>query len=97
LPFLFLLSLCPGQSVTQDGHGQQRKIPPEPVASADAIVSRLPETYRAAAKSLLTATEENQQGWQKLTDDELVATVVGQLAQKPEASAFLLFRVIYNC
>jgi tartrate-resistant acid phosphatase type 5 len=88
--FLFLLGLCPVQSVAQDGRGQQQKIQPEPVALADTLVGRLPETYRAVAKSLLTVTEENQQRWQKLTDDELVINVVRELAQRPEASGFLL-------
>ena len=56
--FLFLLSMCPARSLAQGETAQQPKTEPVPVALADKIVSRLPEAYRAEAKSLLTATED---------------------------------------
>src|SRR6266403_1872578 len=66
------------------------KAQPAVVALSAAILKRLPPDYGERASSLLTATEENQQRWQKLSDEDLTAAVIGQLARKPEATDFLL-------
>jgi len=46
------------------------------VALSDAILNRLPPDYRDKAKLLVSATEESQQRWQKLSDDDLTAAVI---------------------
>src|SRR6266446_7526406 len=84
---LALLAL-PRVSSTQEQ--QQAKAQPAPVALSEAIVNRLAPAYREEAKSLVTATNEVQARWLKLSDEDLTAAVIGQLSRKPEADEFLL-------
>jgi tartrate-resistant acid phosphatase type 5 len=82
---LVLFVLSPAMCLAQDQAEQK----PEPVALSDSIVSRLPPDYRDHARLDVTATEENQQRWLKLSDEDLAAAVVGQLARKTGNEDFL--------
>src|SRR6266481_5280640 len=84
---LALLAL-PRVSSTQEQ--QQAKAQPAPVALSEAIVNRLAPAYREEAKSLVTATNEVQERWLKLSDEDLTAAVIGQLSRKPDGTEFLL-------
>lgn len=83
---LALLIFSPTICSAQDGIAQ--KAPPS--ALSDAILKRLPARYRDKAKSDVRVTEETQQRWLKLSDENLAAAVMGQLAAKPEDAEFLL-------
>jgi tartrate-resistant acid phosphatase type 5 len=63
---------------------------PETRPLSESILGRLPAEYRDKAKSLVTATDENQERWRKLSDEDLTAAVIGQLARNPEGDEFLL-------
>jgi tartrate-resistant acid phosphatase type 5 len=85
---LALLLLIPSMCLAQDE--PEQKAQPAAIALSDQILSRLPSEYRDHAKSLVTATQENQQRWLKLSDEDLTGNVIGQLSRKPEAADFLL-------
>jgi tartrate-resistant acid phosphatase type 5 len=85
--FLALLTLLPalvfGQSASQSTE-------PPPLPLSQGILDRLPAAYKEDAKSLVKATDETQQRWLKLSDEDLSAAVVGQLSRKAEAADFVL-------
>jgi tartrate-resistant acid phosphatase type 5 len=78
------------------GHGQGKPAPevqPAPIALSENILNRLPSAYRDEAKSLVSATEENQQRWLKLSDDDLAGAVIWQLGRNSEGDEFLLLQL----
>lgn len=83
-----VLALCLGPSAAQDHDGQ--KAQPVRVALSTALLERVALAYREEAKSLVTATEENQQRWLKMSDEDLTATVIRQLSGDPNGAAFLV-------
>jgi tartrate-resistant acid phosphatase type 5 len=85
---LAVLSFAP-QAYCQDEPAKQQA-QAAPVALSPAVLNRLPSAYRDQAKSLVAATEENQQRWLKLSDEDLTAAIIGQLGRKPEAAEFLI-------
>ncbi|MGA3186623.1 MAG: metallophosphoesterase [Bryobacteraceae bacterium] len=57
---------------------------------SDAILNRVLPDYRDQARSLLTATEEQQASALRMSDDNLAAYIVTGLCRQPEAFGFLL-------
>ncbi len=84
------LVMSPAISVAQD---HVAPVQPTPVVLSATILDRIVPAYRDEAKSLVTVTEENQQRWTKLSDEDLTANVIGQLSRNPAASDFLLGRL----
>jgi hypothetical protein len=64
--------------------------PQQAVVLSSAILDRIPAAYRDEAKRLVTVSDENQQKWLKLSDDDLTLAIIRQLAETSEGSAFLL-------
>jgi tartrate-resistant acid phosphatase type 5 len=92
LSLLLVASLfAPGIVLAQD----EAPSKPQPVAVAlsDALLTRVAAPYREQAKTSVTVTEDVQQRWQKLSDEDLTAVVIAQLSRKPEAADFLLGRL----
>src|SRR6267143_1347170 len=83
-----VLALCLGPSAAQDHDGQGTQ--PVRVALSTALLDRVALSYRDEAKLLVTATEENQQRWLKLSDEDLTVTVIRQLSADPNGAAFLV-------
>ncbi len=84
LPIVPLLSIA--FSFAQDEPPQHPKAPPAQKVLSDAILNRLSSAYRDEAKQVVTAPEETQQRWQKLSDEDLPAAIISQ----QEVAGFLL-------
>lgn len=87
----FFLAFClvavPSASLGQESTSTEPKA--TGVALSESIVNRLPADYREHAKSDVTATPENQQRWAKLSDEDLTAALIGQLARNGRDTEFL--------
>jgi len=69
---------------------QVPSVQPASVVLSDAILSRVPAAYRDEAKSLLTATAQQQSDLQAGSDEGLAGWVIAGLAQNRAAASFLL-------
>lgn len=85
---LVAVILVPVRSVAQDHNGQPTQ--PAPVTLSAPLLERLSAAYRDEAKSLVTATDEVQQRWLKLSDEDLNVAVIRQLSRATNGPAFLL-------
>jgi tartrate-resistant acid phosphatase type 5 len=72
------------------GDQKTSKDQPPAVGLSDALLNRLPSIYREEAKKLVAATEETQQRWTKLSDEDFAASVIDELSTKPEGDEFVL-------
>ncbi len=81
---LILIPLWPGMS-----KGQSAPQAPAQIPLREAILNRLPADYRDRAKSDVTATEQNQDHWSKLSDEDLTVAVIGQLGRNAADTEFL--------
>lgn len=90
LMVLFQTLLLLGSECTFAQGGQLPVAKPATVSLSPLVLNRLPIRYRDEAKSLVTATVENQQRLLKDSDEDLTGSIIGELGQKPEAVDFLL-------
>lgn len=88
---IVLLTVVARTAFAQDEtQASAKKVEPPQAALSDAILNRLPSDYRGQAKSLVTATEDNQQRLLKLSDEDLARNVIFLLSLKPEGASFLV-------
>src|SRR5262245_7088533 len=89
-----LLALCIIFLTGTEGHAQQTarsNTPPAQVKLSETLLERLPPELREKARELLTMTEAQQQRLLNSTDEDLRASITGQLSNsKPEAADFLI-------
>ena len=91
LGVLLIAARCAIHPAVVQGHGASTVAPqPEAVPLSEAILGRLPAEYRDKAISLVTATEDTQQRWLKLSDEDLAGAIIAQLGRKSEVAEFLL-------
>jgi tartrate-resistant acid phosphatase type 5 len=69
--------------------------PPSPplLPLSEPILARIPVDYRYEARAKIKQTEEIQQRAEKMSDDDLIATVLHVLGNMPSESTFLLDRL----
>lgn len=91
--FLLLLTLLASPALVHGQDGQPQKVQAVPVGLSDALLSRIPSVYRDEAKSRVAVTNEVQQRWLKLSDEDLAGAVIGQLSRSPDGDEFLLSRL----
>src|ERR1700734_3575412 len=79
-------------AASQVAAGQATKL--QTVTLSEAIMARIPVAYRAEAKELIRASEDDQQRLTALSDEQLIGKVFDSLAgEEPEGIGFLLARL----